>query len=211
MQGRQSLGGWWGEGNFSRGKMFLFNTLSRLSFFREICHWECWKYHFRVSTSQNFLGEEAPEPLPQQTRISRASFQAPPPSWNCALPSLPCNACTICLPSKFCIFKLLDCIKLFPFKNNNLLSLQVPKVNWKMLIFSYIDVHSPLFFCKFVRIEHFTGSHLGFKCDKSTGIRACNHLISTILQKNKGQSNFLLTIIINTQSREKVVRLNYHK
>ena len=128
----RALGAGGGEGNFSRGKMFLFNTLSKLSFFREICHWECWKYHFRASTFQ----KEAPGPLPQQTRISRASFQASPPTQLKLCSAIPAMQCMYNLFALQILHKLLDCIKLFPFKNNNLLSLQVPKVNWKMLIFS---------------------------------------------------------------------------
>ena len=93
--------------------------------------------------------------------------------------------------------KLLDCIKLFPFKNNNLLS---PKSELKNVNF-LLDVHSPLLFCKFVRIERFKGSHLGLICHKSTGIGAYNCLISTILQNNKGQSYFLQTVSIHNQEK----------
>ena len=83
--------------HFSRGKMFLFKYkvhavstklvrvilhLIQVEFhFREISHWECWKYHFWASKiSKYFLGEDASSPTPpppQQTRICGASFQAP--------------------------------------------------------------------------------------------------------------------------------------
>ena len=89
----RALGAGGVKGNFSRGKMFLFNTSSRLSFCREISHWECWKYHFRA--------EEVRAPPPTNLHLP-CKFWAPP-GWNCALPSLPYKACTICLPSKFFI------------------------------------------------------------------------------------------------------------
>ena len=94
MQGRRSRGGCGGGGElplqFSKGKMFLFkkkvHAVSASSnchftpypccdFFREIIYWEC----FRASIFQSVLGEDALRPLPQQTCVSGARFQAPPP------------------------------------------------------------------------------------------------------------------------------------
>ena len=51
--------------------------LSRVFFFKEISHGECWKYHFWASRFQNFLGEDVPR-SPIQTRASRARLQSAP-------------------------------------------------------------------------------------------------------------------------------------
>ena len=70
---------------FSRGKMFLYKykvhpvsrvpvivPLIQVEVFREISHWECWKYHVRATRFQNFLGEHfppPPTPLRNQSRL----------------------------------------------------------------------------------------------------------------------------------------------
>ena len=85
--------------HFSRGKMFLFKYkvhavstrlvrvtlhLIQVEFhFREISHWECWKYHFWASKiSKYFLGEDAstptPPPPPTNSHLWR-EFSSPPP------------------------------------------------------------------------------------------------------------------------------------
>ena len=111
MQGRRSRGGRGGGGGeplqFSKGKMFLFkkkvHAVSASStchftpypccdIFREIIYWECWKYHFRASIFQSVLGEDALRPLPQQTCVSGARFQAPTPPPPPSLLSIDCRA-----------------------------------------------------------------------------------------------------------------------
>ena len=69
-------------------KYLSFYTLSRLTCFREISHWECLKYHFRASRFQNFLGDDAPRLcyIKKLTSTARVFNPLPPasPSWNCA-------------------------------------------------------------------------------------------------------------------------------
>ena len=69
-------------------KYLSFYNLSRLTFFKDISHGECWRYHFWASRFQNYLREDNP-----RFALSALGFN-PPLSWKYTTPSLIISLCT---------------------------------------------------------------------------------------------------------------------